>query len=89
VLIIFNPAAGAGRRRRLARALGVLRARGVRVDLAETRAPGDAEALAREAARSAPGGAARNRRCFSIGPSYRDSPPAAPPRKRYCTGRTV
>jgi YegS/Rv2252/BmrU family lipid kinase len=51
VLIIFNPAAGAGRRRRLARALGVLRARGVRVDLAETRAPGDAEALAREAAR--------------------------------------
>ncbi len=51
MLIIFNPAAGAGRRRRLARALGALRARGVRADLAETRAPGDAEALAREAAR--------------------------------------
>lgn len=51
MLIIFNPAAGAGRRRRLARALAALRALGVRPDLAETRAPGDAEALAREAAR--------------------------------------
>lgn len=51
VLIVFNPAAGAGRRRRLARALDALLARGLRPDLAETRAPGDAEALARAAAR--------------------------------------
>jgi len=51
VLIIFNPAAGAGRRRRLARALAALRASGIVADLAETRAPGDAEAIAREAAR--------------------------------------
>jgi diacylglycerol kinase (ATP) len=50
VLIVFNPVAGAGRRRRLARALLALRARGIRADLAETRGPGDAEALAREAA---------------------------------------
>jgi len=51
VLIIFNPVAGAGRRRRLARALAWLRARDQRHDVAETRAPGDAEALARDAAR--------------------------------------
>ncbi|WP_372623183.1 diacylglycerol/lipid kinase family protein [Falsiroseomonas sp.] len=50
MLIVFNPAAGAGRRRRLARALAALLARGVRPDLAETRGPGDAETLAREAA---------------------------------------
>ncbi len=49
MLIIFNPTAGAGRRRRLARALTALRAHGVRADLAETRAPGDAETLARQA----------------------------------------
>lgn len=50
VLIIFNPAAGAGRHRRLARALGALMARGMRPELAETGAPGDAERLSREAA---------------------------------------
>jgi diacylglycerol kinase (ATP) len=51
MLIVFNPAAGAGRRRRLSRALGALLARGLRPELAETRGPGDAEALARAAAR--------------------------------------
>jgi diacylglycerol kinase (ATP) len=50
VLIVFNPAAGAGRRRRLARALDALAARGLRPALAETRGPGDASRLAREAA---------------------------------------
>jgi diacylglycerol kinase (ATP) len=50
VLIVFNPTAGAGRRRRLSRALDALAARGVRCDLAETRAPGDAGRIAREAA---------------------------------------
>jgi diacylglycerol kinase family enzyme len=50
VLIVFNPAAGAGHRRRLSRALGALLARGLRPELAETRGPGDAEALARAAA---------------------------------------
>jgi YegS/Rv2252/BmrU family lipid kinase len=51
VLIIFNPAAGAGRRRRLARALTALRALRQKVELAETRGTGDAECIAREAAR--------------------------------------
>ncbi|WP_170985042.1 diacylglycerol kinase family protein [Roseomonas sp. AR75] len=50
VLIVFNPAAGAGRRRRLSRALAALLARGLRPELAETRGPGDAETLARSAA---------------------------------------
>lgn len=50
MLIVFNPAAGAGRRRRLARALGVLARVGLRPELAETRRPGDAEEIAREAA---------------------------------------
>lgn len=50
MLVVFNPAAGAGRRRRLARALAALLARGLRPDLAETRGPGDAEGIAREAA---------------------------------------
>jgi diacylglycerol kinase (ATP) len=50
VLIVFNPTAGAGRRRRLARALAALGACGLKPDLAETRAPGHAEALARDAA---------------------------------------
>ncbi len=50
MLIVFNPTAGAGRRRRLARAVAALIARGVRLDLAETRGPGDAEVLARDAA---------------------------------------
>jgi diacylglycerol kinase family enzyme len=51
VFIVFNPAAGAGRRRRLARALQALLARGLRPDVAETTGPGDAEMLARDAAR--------------------------------------
>jgi diacylglycerol kinase family enzyme len=50
VLIIFNPTAGAGRQRRLARAIAALGACGVKPDLAETRAPRHAEALARDAA---------------------------------------
>jgi len=50
VLIVFNPAAGAGRRRRLIRAVAALRACGLAPDLAETRGPGDGESLAREAA---------------------------------------
>jgi diacylglycerol kinase family enzyme len=50
VLIVFNPAAGAGRRRRLMRALDALRACGLKPSLVETRAPGDAGTLARGAA---------------------------------------
>lgn len=51
MLIIFNPIAGAGRQRRLARALAELRARGVSPELVETRARGDAERIARDATR--------------------------------------
>uniref|UniRef100_UPI001F1F8756 hypothetical protein n=1 Tax=Falsiroseomonas oryziterrae TaxID=2911368 RepID=UPI001F1F8756 len=43
VLIVFNPAAGAGRRRSLSRAVAALLAHGVRPELAETSGPGDAE----------------------------------------------
>jgi YegS/Rv2252/BmrU family lipid kinase len=50
MLIVFNPAAGAGRRRRLGRALRTLVERGLRPELAETRGPGHAETLARDAA---------------------------------------
>ena len=50
VLIVFNPAAGSGRSRRLSHALAALRARGLRPELAETRGPGDAARLARDAA---------------------------------------
>jgi YegS/Rv2252/BmrU family lipid kinase len=50
VLIVFNPAAGSGRRRRLSHALAALRARGLRLELAETQGTGHAEAWAREAA---------------------------------------
>ncbi|WP_233255945.1 diacylglycerol/lipid kinase family protein [Falsiroseomonas bella] len=50
MLIVFNPAAGAGRQRRLSRALGALRARGLAPQVAETRGPGDAAVLARSAA---------------------------------------
>jgi YegS/Rv2252/BmrU family lipid kinase len=50
MLIVFNPAAGAGRRRRLGRALRTLLERGLRPELAETRGPGHAERLARDAA---------------------------------------
>lgn len=49
--VIYNPAAGARRKRRLARVLAALGARGATVELAETNAPGDAETLARRAAR--------------------------------------
>lgn len=48
--IVFNPAAGAGRRRRLGRALLALRGWGIEPELAETRGPGEARALARSAA---------------------------------------
>ncbi len=50
MLIVFNPAAGSARRRRLMRALTALRAAGLRPELAETAAPGDAERIARAAA---------------------------------------
>jgi diacylglycerol kinase family enzyme len=52
MLLIFNPAAGARRRRRIERVAGALAARGVRCTVADTAAPGDAERLAREAASS-------------------------------------
>lgn len=51
MLIIFNPTAGAGRRRRLARAVDSLRRAGLSPLIAETRAPGDARAIAAAAAR--------------------------------------
>ncbi|KAA2214087.1 diacylglycerol/lipid kinase family protein [Teichococcus oryzae] len=47
-LIVFNPAAGSRRRQKLHRALRLLPG----AELAETAAPGDAERIAREAARS-------------------------------------
>jgi diacylglycerol kinase family enzyme len=50
MLVIFNPAAGAGRRRRLARAIDWLCREGLPPDVAETRAPGDAQLIAAEAA---------------------------------------
>jgi YegS/Rv2252/BmrU family lipid kinase len=50
MLIVFNPTAGAGRRRRLGRALAALRGLGLTPDVAETRAPGDARGIAADAA---------------------------------------
>jgi diacylglycerol kinase (ATP) len=50
ICVIFNPTAGARRRRRLARVLDELQALGTTVALAETRAPGHAEELAHGAA---------------------------------------
>ncbi|WP_439596407.1 diacylglycerol/lipid kinase family protein [Falsiroseomonas sp.] len=50
MLIVFNPTAGAGRRRRLARALAALAALGLRPEVAETQAPGDATRIAAAAA---------------------------------------
>jgi YegS/Rv2252/BmrU family lipid kinase len=50
VLIVFNPVAGRRRAALLWRVLDVLVANGVRLDVAETRCPGDAANLAREAA---------------------------------------
>ncbi|NGM24117.1 diacylglycerol kinase family lipid kinase [Roseomonas stagni] len=50
MLVIFNPAAGAGRRRRLSRAIDWLCREGLPPDVAETRAPGDARLIAADAA---------------------------------------
>ncbi|MFZ4408163.1 MAG: diacylglycerol/lipid kinase family protein [Paracraurococcus sp.] len=50
MLIVFNPAAGARRRRRLARALGTLASAGILARVTETLHPGHATQLAREAA---------------------------------------
>ncbi len=52
MLLIYNPAAGARRSRRIERVAGALAARGVRFAMADTSAPGDAERLARAAARA-------------------------------------
>ncbi len=52
VLVIFNPAAGARRRRRFERVAGALAEAGIRFTVADTQAPGHAEALAREAVAS-------------------------------------
>jgi diacylglycerol kinase (ATP) len=51
ILVIFNPAAGRGRSRarRLSRVVAELERRGCTVTVLSTRAPGDAERLAREA----------------------------------------
>jgi len=46
LLVIFNPVAGGSKRRRLRRTLDRLRALGCKLDLRETRAPGDAERFA-------------------------------------------
>lgn len=55
MLVVFNPTAGARRRRRLTRAMDVLLGLGLRPELAETTCRGDAERLAREgAARGVP-----------------------------------
>ena len=48
--VIFNPAAGGRRKRRLERVLAALEELGAKVELLQTRAPGDAEDLARKAA---------------------------------------
>ncbi|TDH61505.1 diacylglycerol kinase family lipid kinase [Dankookia rubra] len=50
MLIVFNPAAGSRRRRRLARALGTLAEAGILARVAETLHPGHATLLARGAA---------------------------------------
>lgn len=49
VLVIFNPAAGARRRRRFERVAGALAEAGIRFTVADTGAPGHAERLACEA----------------------------------------
>jgi YegS/Rv2252/BmrU family lipid kinase len=49
MLLIFNPAAGRRRRRRIERVAGALAEAGVRFTVADTAAAGDAERLAREA----------------------------------------
>jgi YegS/Rv2252/BmrU family lipid kinase len=50
MLIVFNPTAGAGRRRRMARALAALASHGLRPSITETAGPGDASDIARAAA---------------------------------------
>jgi len=50
--VIFNPTAGARRRRRVERVLAALDALGAEAELLETRAAGDAENLAQRAARN-------------------------------------
>jgi YegS/Rv2252/BmrU family lipid kinase len=50
MLIVFNPTAGRARASLLWRVLDVMVENGVRIELAETRRPGHAEALARDAA---------------------------------------
>ncbi|MBU8547107.1 MULTISPECIES: diacylglycerol/lipid kinase family protein [Roseomonadaceae] len=50
MLIVFNPTAGAGRRRRLSRALDALLRLGLRPEVAETAGPGDARRIAAAAA---------------------------------------
>jgi diacylglycerol kinase (ATP) len=50
MIVVFNPVAGQRRTNLLWRVLDVLVANGVRVELAETHAPGHARSLAREAA---------------------------------------
>ncbi len=55
MIIVFNPVAGRRRANLLWRVLDVLVANGVRIDLAETRSPGHAESIAREAANSGAG----------------------------------
>jgi Diacylglycerol kinase catalytic domain len=50
ILIVFNPAAGHRRRARLDRVIAAVRALGCSVEVAETSWPGQAEAIARDAA---------------------------------------
>lgn len=52
MLIVFNPAAGARRRRRLLAALDLMRGIGLRPEVADTARRGHAEDLARDAARA-------------------------------------
>jgi diacylglycerol kinase family enzyme len=49
-LVVYNPVAGARRRRRLAAAIAALRARGLAPDIMPTSCPGDATVIARAAA---------------------------------------
>lgn len=51
-LVVYNPAAGARRRRRLAAAIAALQAQGLRPDVMPTACPGDATVIARAAAAS-------------------------------------
>ncbi len=55
MIVIYNPAAGTARAHKLWRVLDILSGNGVRVQLEETRYPGHATQLAREAASQGPG----------------------------------